>query len=545
MIARLAGPYHFLHRPELPLPRRPAASVAPSGAGNRRGDAVRGRRDPRPRSTTSSRSMAPCRAGPGTGSSTAAQAVALLERAGAALADRSGALGRRAEPHGSSGSSTRPWRPRPGRWSGGPKSATPRSLSSAAWASGLVYTCRGELETGDPQLRGGARPVAGPAQHGGGARLARSSRGSNAATSARRSRGWRKPCGSTPSSAFDRLSPGSPCSWPRPTGARAGSRRPSSWPARGSSSPGRAARSQGVGWAERTLGHIAQARGALGDAEEHIGEALRTFDGGRGGVRSRADAVRSGRARAGPGPPRRGRHPSRRGPPAVPGTRPPQLGGAGRGAGPDLGRHPLTGVSLDIEAADARRRGRVPPAALVALLRDAVDSGASIGFLPPLAETEAGAYWRHGRRRDRARDRGSILAAHDGELGLVGSAQLDLAMRANAGHRAEVSKVMVHRRARRRGVGRALMLALEDHARRLGRTTLVLDTRQGDPSEELYRVRSAGPSPARSPATPGARPAPSTRPRSTTSLSTAEPPAPRVLRVRKSSLHPTDRPPGR
>jgi GNAT superfamily N-acetyltransferase len=81
-----------------------------------------------------------------------------------------------------------------------------------------------------------------------------------------------------------------------------------------------------------------------------------------------------------------------------------------------------------------------------------------------------------------------VVAARDEELGLVGSAQLELAMRANARHRAEVSKVMVHRRARRRGVGRALMLALEDHARRLGRTTLILDTRQGDPSEVLYRA---------------------------------------------------------
>ncbi len=80
-----------------------------------------------------------------------------------------------------------------------------------------------------------------------------------------------------------------------------------------------------------------------------------------------------------------------------------------------------------------------------------------------------------------------VLAAHDPELGLVGSGQLELATRANARHRAEVAKVMVHRRARRRGVGRALMLALEEHARRLGRTTLILDTRQGDPSEGLYR----------------------------------------------------------
>jgi GNAT superfamily N-acetyltransferase len=125
--------------------------------------------------------------------------------------------------------------------------------------------------------------------------------------------------------------------------------------------------------------------------------------------------------------------------------------------------------------------------ALIVLLRDAVESGASVGFLPPLGDDEARSYWvavaaglREGSR--------VVLAARDGELGLVGSAQLELGMRANAAHRAEVTKVMVHRRARRRGVGRALMLALEAHARRLGRTTLILDTRQGDPSEVLYRA---------------------------------------------------------
>ena len=143
-------------------------------------------------------------------------------------------------------------------------------------------------------------------------------------------------------------------------------------------------------------------------------------------------------------------------------------------------------MSLSIEAltvaeVDAER------AALVALLGDAVESGASVGFLPPLMDAEAGSYWSTVAAGLREGSR-VVLAARDGELGLVGSAQLELATRANAGHRAEVTKVMVHRRARRRGVGRALMLALEDHARRLGRTTLILDTRQGDPSETLYRA---------------------------------------------------------
>ncbi len=69
---------------------------------------------------------------------------------------------------------------------------------------------------------------------------------------------------------------------------------------------------------------------------------------------------------------------------------------------------------------------------------------------------------------------------------LVGPVQLDLATRANGLHRAEVSKLLVARSARRRGLGRRLMVALEAEARRLGRTTIVLDTRQGDPSEALY-----------------------------------------------------------
>ena len=70
---------------------------------------------------------------------------------------------------------------------------------------------------------------------------------------------------------------------------------------------------------------------------------------------------------------------------------------------------------------------------------------------------------------------------------LVGSVQLDLATRANGRHRAEVIRLMVHRAARRNGIGRALMQAVEAEARKRGRSTLVLDTRQGDPSESLYR----------------------------------------------------------
>jgi ribosomal protein S18 acetylase RimI-like enzyme len=138
-----------------------------------------------------------------------------------------------------------------------------------------------------------------------------------------------------------------------------------------------------------------------------------------------------------------------------------------------------------IEALTAAAAEAARPA-LVALLRDAVDGGASLGFLPPLDPTEAAEYWDSVgvALRDGSR---VLLVARDA-AGIVGSVQLDLAMRANARHRAEVTKLMVHRAARRRGLGRALMLELEHHARRLDRTTLVLDTRQGDPSEALYRA---------------------------------------------------------
>lgn len=131
-------------------------------------------------------------------------------------------------------------------------------------------------------------------------------------------------------------------------------------------------------------------------------------------------------------------------------------------------------------------RARAEQNALAELLQDAVDSGASLGFLPPLPTDEAAAYWESVAA---AVGEGShvVLVAETAGGALVGAVQLELALRANARHRAEVTKLMVHRRARRQGIGRVLMEALETHARQLGRTTLVLDTRQGDPSEMLYR----------------------------------------------------------
>ncbi len=121
---------------------------------------------------------------------------------------------------------------------------------------------------------------------------------------------------------------------------------------------------------------------------------------------------------------------------------------------------------------------------LVRLLVDAVESGASIGFLPPLAEEEAHVYWSQVVAEVAAGRRVLLAAVEEGQI--VGSAQLELATKPNALHRAEVQKLMVHTRARNRGIGQALMTAVEDAARAADRTLLVLDTLQGHAAERLY-----------------------------------------------------------
>src|SRR5690349_5914655 len=120
---------------------------------------------------------------------------------------------------------------------------------------------------------------------------------------------------------------------------------------------------------------------------------------------------------------------------------------------------------------------------LVELLQDAVESGASVGFLPPLAREEASAYWSGIFHEVGTHKRLLLAAIHDGRL--IGSAQLELASKPNALHRAEVQRVLVHRSMRRQGVAERLMRKIEELARERGRTLLVLDTRAGDAAELL------------------------------------------------------------
>ena len=143
----------------------------------------------------------------------------------------------------------------------------------------------------------------------------------------------------------------------------------------------------------------------------------------------------------------------------------------------------MTPLITSLGAAEAR--ALLPQ--LHELLHDAVDSGASVGFLPPLPANEAQDYWQSVIDAVEAGHRVLLVARQPGETALLATVQLDLATRPNSLLRAEVSKLLVHRRARRQGLARQLLLALEDYARTLGRTTLVLDTRQGDIAEQLYQ----------------------------------------------------------
>lgn len=119
---------------------------------------------------------------------------------------------------------------------------------------------------------------------------------------------------------------------------------------------------------------------------------------------------------------------------------------------------------------------------LAEVLVDCVAGGASVGFLAPLAPEEAVGWWR--ATLGSAGLRTWIAADEAGSV--VGSVMLSLESRPNGHHRAEVRKLLVHRRARGRGLGTALMQRAEQDALALGRTLLLLDTETGSAAETLY-----------------------------------------------------------
>ncbi|WP_295990587.1 GNAT family N-acetyltransferase [Rugamonas sp.] len=123
---------------------------------------------------------------------------------------------------------------------------------------------------------------------------------------------------------------------------------------------------------------------------------------------------------------------------------------------------------------------------LIALLMDAVAHGASLGFLAALTPTEAGAYWCEVRAAMQTGARLLWLAERDGAI--VGTVQVELCGKKNGVNRAEVQKLLVHSAARRGGVARQLMAAVEAAARALDRGLLYLDTEAGSDAEPFYRA---------------------------------------------------------
>ncbi len=122
--------------------------------------------------------------------------------------------------------------------------------------------------------------------------------------------------------------------------------------------------------------------------------------------------------------------------------------------------------------------------ALAQLLVDCVEGGASVSFMLPLTRAKALAFWQ-GVAAGVAKGERALLVAQDAQ-GIVGTVQLVLAQPDNQPHRADLAKMLVHRRARRLGVGAALMRAAEALARECGKRLLVLDTVTGGDAERLY-----------------------------------------------------------
>lgn len=140
----------------------------------------------------------------------------------------------------------------------------------------------------------------------------------------------------------------------------------------------------------------------------------------------------------------------------------------------------MPAVAIERIGADAATRD---VRGLAALLVDAVNGGAGVSFLAGLTEDQAEAWWRSVLTTSPSR--AIILVARDADS-IVGTVQLQPAWAPNQPHRADVAKLIVHRRARRRGIAHALMDALERAASAAGFTLLLLDTCRGYDAERLY-----------------------------------------------------------
>jgi GNAT superfamily N-acetyltransferase len=118
------------------------------------------------------------------------------------------------------------------------------------------------------------------------------------------------------------------------------------------------------------------------------------------------------------------------------------------------------------------------------VLIDCVEGGASVSFMWPMTRAKADAYWE-GVAASVERGERLVFAAEDAAGAIIGTVTVVLAQPENQPHRGDLAKMLVHRQARRRGVGGALLSTAEEHALAAGKTLLVLDTASDD-AERLY-----------------------------------------------------------
>ena len=141
-------------------------------------------------------------------------------------------------------------------------------------------------------------------------------------------------------------------------------------------------------------------------------------------------------------------------------------------------------MSPEIDVRAIQKFGERELEALCDVLIDCVEGGASVSFMLPMTRGKALAYWRD-VAASATRGERIVLAAYDATQDIIGTVQVVFAQPENQLHRADIAKMLVHRRGRRRGGGAALLVAAERHALRSGKTVLVLDTASDD-AERLY-----------------------------------------------------------
>lgn len=122
--------------------------------------------------------------------------------------------------------------------------------------------------------------------------------------------------------------------------------------------------------------------------------------------------------------------------------------------------------------------------ALAEILADCVMGGASVGFMAPCEPQDFISYWNRIANEVDSADTALLVAEHEGEI--VGTVQLGLAQMPNQPHRADLKKLLIHRKARGLGLARKLMEAVEEEARNRRKTLLCLDTATGSPAEAIY-----------------------------------------------------------